>query len=428
MSESFFDDQYVKHFTNHLLRDSDFLRRVARDVDPSLFSDDTTKRVVKLAIEFEKENHAAPGTLVFRVLDSWKEKGLINESLHKVVNLFIDELFALPLQNRHFLLEQFDGFCRKQKAKTLIVPFMEHIKRDNFEEAEALMKELFLFRPTKDQDLGRAYTADTSDRIARRNSEDENRFWTLIPELDMRVSGLRAGEVGIWLSQRSSAGKSAAMQFLTRSAAFQGKKVLIHSLEMSENAYEDRLDQCITGIGKQQLATDGSRISKAVWNMLRHGGGVWIKSFPPGTTISRLREHADSLANVHGFRPDIHILDHLDHVAAENKSLSGDLYGTGKVTSSEWIAWMKEEEMVGWTGSQSNRGAAEATVADMHHASNSIAKVYDADLILSINRTQEEENEGRTTIFVVKNRDGKARYPVTIKTNFEKMAFWTRSD
>lgn len=425
MSDTFLDEHYVKHFVNHCLRDSDFLRRVAKDLDASLFSDDTTKRVIKLTIEFEKENHAAPGTLVFRVLDSWKEKGLLNESLHKVVNTFIDELFTLPLQNRHFLLEQFDGFCRKQKAKTLIVPFMEHIKKDNFEEAEALMKELFLYRPNRILDLGREYTAETGDRVQRRLSEDDNRFWTLIPELDMRVSGLRAGEVGIWLSQRSSAGKSAAMQFLVKSAAFQGKKVLIHSLEMSENAYEDRLDQCITGIGKQQL-TDGTKISKAVWNMLKHGGGVWIKSFPPGSTISRLREHADTIANIHGFRPDIHILDHLDHVAAESKELSGDLYGTGKDVSQNWIAWMKEEALVGWTGSQSNRGAAEATVADMHHASNSIAKVYDADLIISINRTDEEEREGRTSLFVVKNRDGKARYPISIHTDFNKMAFWVR--
>jgi hypothetical protein len=54
----------------------------------------------------------------------------------------------------------------------------------------------------------------------------------------------------------------------------------------------------------------------------------------------------------------------------------------------------------------------------------SIAKIWDADLVLSINRTEEEQEQGLTQIYVVKNKNGPARFSRTIRSDFDRMHFY----
>lgn len=419
-----FDDHFQKHFVNHLLRDSDFLGQVVDDIDPDIFLDDTLRRVVRLVKDFWPETKGAPGTLAFRVLSSWKEKSLISSATYETMNSFIDELFTLDLQNKSFLLKEFGRFVRKQTFKAKLPSVLDYVKADDFDAAEAVLGQIFATKSVSKQDLGRELTLDPTARIERRLTEDVDRLWTLIPELDRRIPGLKGGEMGVWLSQRSSAGKSAALQLIARSSAYQGKKTVIYTFEMSEEAYEDRLDQCIAGLTRDMLL-DYSRIHRMLSSMCRQGGRIWIKQFPTnGATIQDMRRHKAILENVHGFVPDVIIVDYLDLVACEAESL----YAEGKKLYSDFRGWLVEENLVGWTGSQSRRDGAESTFTDMHQTGGSIAKAEIADVILSINRTAEEEKLGRTTLYVAKNRNGAARYPITINTDFSKMAFWRRSD
>jgi replicative DNA helicase len=421
-----FDLHYQKYFIAHCLRDSDFLLNVLEDLDPNIFSNDAYKRVIRLCIDFGRDNKAAPDTLAFRYLDNLKAKGLLHENLHQVISNTIDELFTVPLQNREYLRKQYDAFLRQQKAKSILIPFMDCIKKEEFDKAEELMKDLFQYRPSQVVDLGGFLSADPTERISRRRQEESIRLWTLVPELDSRIDGLRPGELGVFQSQRSSAGKSAALQFLARSFAFQGKRVLIYTLEMSREAYEDRLDQCIAGITKGAL-TDRHRIQKALTHMLNQGGGIWVKHLPAElTTVGTLRKYTDMIANVHNFHPDAVIIDYADLLGPETKELRGDLYASGREVYSNLASWIQEDKLVCWTAAQSQRGAGEELVADMHHMGGSIAKAQIAHLIISLNRTQAEEQSGHTRLGIQKNREGAARYTITIPTDFERMQWWTR--
>lgn len=428
MSDIPFDARFQQAFVNFLLRDGTFLGTVAHDITPDLFGDDTLQRIVRLCLSHFEEHKAAPDTLAFQILQNWKDQGTLPESVCQSVSKVLDELFALPLQNRTFLLKEFSNFARQQMAKSQMIPYMEAVEGKNFDKAEEIMKKVFTYRPSQEIDLGRRLETDPTERIKRRLTEDPERLWTLIPEIDRRIPGLRAGELGVFQSQRSSSGKTAALQFLTRSFIFQGKKVFIAILESSEQAYEDRLDMAIAGLTKD-LLTDRLKIQKSLTHMFHQGGDLWMKRFPMYTTkISDIRRHVDMLRNVHNFHPDVIINDYADLCAPETKSLAGDLHATGAEVYGHFIGWLQEENMVGWTGLQSNRGSMEATFADQLHAAGSIAKIQAAHLVLSLNRTAEEERDGKTNIFVVKARDEAARYSIVINTDFTRMAFWVRGE
>lgn len=421
-----FDEHFQQHFVNHLLRDSSFLERVAADISPELFSSEYGQRVARLTLDFFAENSAAPSTLVFRVLDKLLERQLMSPEVHKNLCVYIDGLFALDLQNRSFLLREFDNFIRHQQFKRQIIPITEHVKRGDFDAAETLMKEIFTTKSRRELDLGREITSDPSNRIIRRQQSDKRRLWTLIPELDRCTPGLVAGEFAVLQSQRSSAGKSAGLVFLTRSYVFQAAKVLIYSLEMSEEDYEDRIDMCVAGLVDKNLL-ERHKIQECLRRMFRRGGGIWVKQFPGSlTSVEDLREHKQMLESVHGFHADAVMLDYADELGPSRQSVAENGFERGKENYSLLRGWAVQDELVIWTGMQSNRSALEATVADQEHSGESIAKAWIADLIISINRTPEEEKAGLTRLWKVKDRRGQARLSFTIRSDFSRMQFWKR--
>lgn len=423
MEQTLFDEHYQRHFLNHFLRDSEFALRVYEDVTPELFTNQIAQRVIRVVKSYVTQYKAAPDTLIFRELDKLKESGLLADAVYDNVSLFIDDLYKLGLQNRKFLLSEFNKFLRHQMIKASMPAFFEHVKKDDLEAAEEMMKKIFTYRPKKDVDLGREFTVDPSVRIRRRLNQETRRLWTLIPEIDCRIEGLQAGELGVLQSQRSSAGKTTGLNYLVRSALFQGKKVLVYVLEGGANAWEDRLDLCIAGVTRSNL-TDYSALYDKLIKLTRTSGQLWIKDFPMYLTkVSDLRRHHDMLESVNGFCPDLVVVDYADLLAPETKSLQGDLHAVGAEVYGHLIGWMQEDELYGWTAAQSGRAAMEALHADQQHMGGSIAKVQLAHLILSINRTEAEEKANRTRLQVVKNREGPARYEIQISHDYSRNLF-----
>lgn len=426
--EQLFDDHYQLHFLTHMLRDSQFLSHVIDDVKPELFTNELAQRIARITIDHGKDQQAAPATLIFSLLDNWRKKGLVSEAAHKNLTSYADTLFALQLQNREYLLRKFDEFHQHQVFSRNIIPAAKAVKEGNFDKAKELVTAAFTHRPKRGEDLGRQYDSDPTKRIERRRHQDHESFWLLMPELDRHLQGSMRGELFIWQSQRSSAGKSAAMVLCARSFVFQGKNTLIISLEMSEEKYEDRLDMAIAGLPKEALG-DRASINHAVTRMFKRGGNLWIKQFPGQlTTVSDLRRYVQQLENVHNFHPDVIIIDYADELAPEAGIGVDNSFAAGKQIYSHLRGWAVKDNFFCMSAMQSNRSAMDSAVADQEHAGESLAKMWIADTVVSINRTAEEASRGLTNCHIVKHREGPARMSVQIHTDFSTMQFWRRAE
>lgn len=420
-----FNERFQRSFVAFLLRDSNFLESVAQDVKPELFSSEHAQRLVRLVLDFHTSNAAAPDALIFQVIDGLNSRGYLSSELHKILSTYIDELFAVQLTNRGYLLREFSNFLRHQTFATSLFPAMNLVKQGKFDDAEELILSAFKHKAGVEDLLGTFYSEDTTIRTRRRREEDEDRLWTLIPPLDARIPGMKRGELGVLQSQRSSGGKSAALTFLARSAAYQRKNTLIYSMEMSEEDYEDRLDMCVTGLAKASL-TDSTELALRLRKLFRLGAKVVIKQFPPGKkTVSDLRRHTERLQAVEGFVPDLIVVDYLTLLRPE-KADKRDMFATGEEITEDLRAWGIEDKLFLWSAAQSNREAMNSPVADMQHIGTSSGIIYTADLVLSINRTPEEEKLGMTNMMIVKNRQGQARVTFSFKTDFNRMQFYVR--
>lgn len=427
MSEWGFDEAFQRHYLAFLLQDTDFLNQVKKDITPELFSSKVGQSICRLILGFEAEHKSSPGELIFAEVDLLATKAKFSKDHIEGVKSFLRALLDLKLQNRTFILKEHNRFFRHQRLVKAVPRISELVRQGNFEDAERILKEIVTFRPGRSLDPGVRYDADPYERINKRETTDESdRLWLLIPEIDKYVDGLAPGELGVLQSAESSLGKTMAMVHIAKAAGLQGMKTLIYSLEESEDQYQKRLDQCIAGVTPEGLF-DRDKIRDCCERWFRHGGEIWIKQFPGQvTTISDLREHKLFLENVYNFRPDVVIVDYADELAAENLggTFTSRLYESGKQVYSGLRSWAVDDDLRIWTGMQSTRGASEAAVAKMEHAGESIAKTHIADLILSINRTAEEHSKGLTRIHIVKNRRGPSRVTKTIKTKFETQEFY----
>jgi len=216
-----------------------------------------------------------------------------------------------------------------------------------------------------------------------------------------------------------------AMVHLLVAAVMQGKRVMVYTLEESEEDYQDRIDQRVAGLTKKQLSNE-AEISRAMRTWFRFGGDVRIKQFPGGSTrLSDLKRHLEIVRNTENFYPHLIILDQAEELAPEGQFRGDQLYAAGKEIYTNVRGWAVEEELSIWTGAHANRGGSEATVADQEHIGGSIAKVQIADIIISLNRTKKEHAEGLTTLFISKARNRpNARRTITIKSDLARQAFY----
>lgn len=421
-----FDIHFKRHFAAHLLRDGSFAEEVIKDLKPEIFMDEALQRVVRIAIDFFRHQQNAPGDLLYRLLEEHHAHRTLTDDQYVACRHLAEDLLAVPLQNRGYLLAQFNQFLRHETWASRLPAINDLARAGDFDQAEAQMKDLLTFRPSRATDLGRVYTADTiATRLRRRESDDARRLWTLIPKIDRHLPGLKGGEIGIIQSKQSSDGKSAALAYFARSFAVQGRNVMLYTVgDMSEDMYEDRLDMLMAGVTSSNLL-DGARIQAAVRKLQAYGGAIRYKQFPAyRTRVSDLREHATRVEATCGFKPGVIIIDYACLLAPETPSLRSSSYDTGAEVYSVWKQWLEEEDIPGWTAMQSNRGAAQASHADQQHAGGSLAKIQIADVVLSIQRDDTEMSEKLTRIHWVKARNAKANFSVTIPSDLERMQFW----
>lgn len=423
-----FDQHYQKHFAAHVLRDGHFLSRVHRDLQPEFFADENLRRLMRLCLSHYEQFKNAPNVMIFQVLDSWKSRQLISEAHHTICSTLADDLFSVQLQNSAYLLEEFDRFVSTQRFTAAAPDITEAFRRGDVKHAEQLCKAAFSYRPSWTATLGREYTADPADRVRRREMEDTTRFWTLIPEIDQHMDGMLHSEIGIWMSQRTSGGKSAALALMARSGLMQSRNVLLFTLEMTEEQYEDRIDQTIAGVPRSGLK-DATSLQKSLNRVMRQGGRLRIVSLPPyKTTITHLREHCEMLRQIHGFHADILLIDYIGLVGPHHDSLRGDLYGTAQDVGSSLLQWVKEEKLICWTAAQSGRATTEKDHAVPEDIAGGVPISQIAQYIVTINQSPAEQMENKYRLFLGKNRDGKARVMETVSCDLSRMQFWKFTD
>lgn len=230
-------------------------------------------------------------------------------------------------------------------------------------------------------------------------------------------------QVGIAHSYMANGILSHNSHFLTMlgaNAIRQGRNVLYYTFELSEAKVGIRFDSNFTDIDSNDIFDQKDKVNE--FYATNQIGKVKIKYFPTSQpTVNTLRAHMEKLA-LRGFIPDMVIIDYAD-IMRSTRQYDSPRHEL-KLLYEELRAFATERNVVLWTASQSNREGSSADIVDMDNMSESYAKAFVADLIITLSRKSAERADGSGRLYVAKNRNGRDGlvFPIKIDTARSKFA------
>ena len=349
------------------------------------------------------------------------------KSENELVSDFKEELQEInsvdekSLQNEDFYLDKVEEFAKEQCLKDAIIKSVELLKQKKFGAIEEGIREALTV--SRDVDLGIDYFGDVSERYTRlQTAQFDTQFRTPFETINQELEGGLAPKELAMIVAPPGVGKSLFLANQAARSVMDGKNVLYISLEMSEDRVAQRMDSIFTRIKQAELKDRVDNLQVRLDKMKSTGsmGRLVVKEFPTKRlTIVGLRAYLNQLNNYEKFTPDVLIIDYLELMSSGDVTLAE--YSAQERLAQELRGVSVEYKCVVWTATQTNRKGKEVNIITDAELADSYGKIRVCDLAFSINQNEQEFDEGKARLFVMKSRNGRARYIVPLRVDYTRL-------
>lgn len=333
----------------------------------------------------------------------------------------IDKLDIKSIENEEYYLDLVEEFAKEQSLKDAIINSVGHLEKKNFGAiAEEVQSALTVSRNI---DLGTDYFTGIADRWKRLHDDKVNAqfrtpFETVNEALD---GGLAAKEMAMVVAP-PGVGKSLFLANQAVRSVLDGFNVVYISLEMAEDRVAQRLDSIFTRIQQKQLSKrvkDVEERLSTIEEKVPGKGRLMIKEFPTKRLgISGIRAYLNQLRNYQDFVPDVLIIDYLELL---NSDAGAPEYQAQERLAQELRGVATEYKLLVWTATQTNREGKKVQIITDSELADSYGKIRVCDLVFSINQTEQEFDSGDARLYLMKSRNGRARFIVPIKVDYTRL-------
>ena len=322
----------------------------------------------------------------------------INEMLQKQIRAYYAKVQSDVniLESCEFIKDTALDFCRKQKLREAMMKSTTLLQKCSFDEISVLINDAL--KKGADSDFGYDYIKDFEKRFEFSGRDTITTGWKKLDEITGGGGG--RGELGVVVAP-TGVGKSMVLVHLGATAVKAGMTVVHYTLELKDTVIASRYDSCLTGIPLNDLMDRKDEIKDYLKDI---DGTLIVKEYPTKTaTTNTIRAHLEKLKQ-QGINPDMIIVDYADLL----RTLSNRKEKREELESiyEELRAIMMENDLVGWTASQTNRTGLQAEIITMQSISEAFNKCFVADIIFSVSRTTEDKQNNGGRIYIAKNRNG----------------------
>ena len=208
-------------------------------------------------------------------------------------------------------------------------------------------------------------------------------------------------------------GKSQFMMNIAANWVLANKKVLMISLEMSEDMYSRRMDGLFADINVNKLKENVGLLKSRIKGVKANipNALLRIKEFPTGQcSPALLKQFLNKLKVSYDFEPDLICVDYLNIMKPNGNNPGMNLYEKCARISEELRAISCELKVPIITATQSNRSGASGGYAganiDMSNVSESAGITATADALMALYQLDGEREIGRLNLKILKNRLG----------------------
>ncbi|MDB4490169.1 hypothetical protein N9045_01495 [bacterium] len=206
-----------------------------------------------------------------------------------------------------------------------------------------------------------------------------------------------------------------------------GQDVLLITFELDTIKTALRCLGTATGIPLSSVIEKQEYIRRTVRQMER----TYKKKFaiyewaPDECSVSNIYALLDNLKRTKGWKPDVVILDYMDLMISRVPEMNKKDYDRQKHVANEVRGLAKNENVLVFTATQTNRGGAMGDgMADLDQVAESFAKQFSLDYVVSLNQNDTDRKalpHPRINFFIAKNRNGPKHKRIECEIEYDKM-------
>ena len=411
------------------LENEQFLSITIPYLKTDLFSNKHNKRIVELLQRyFSKFNRKPTSTelLVFLNSDKLKEAYSIVKNNSDNITEEIDY---------NTLLDHTERFLKLQGFQNTLLQIAE--KWDSVTDKEDLVSfynnvEKIIGYSLRSSE-GHNYFDEIETHIDNLLTET-NHLSTGIEWLDELLGGgfLQEGRSMYIFAGETNVGKSIFLHNMAVNIMKQNKKVILFSLEMSEQMYNIRITSTISELDNNTLKdnVEGIRDGAMRFKMMRPDAGLIVKEYPPNSiTPAILKTYTKQIISTKKFKPDAIVVDYLNLLTSDGNNS----YEKIKNISEQLRALSYEFQCPVITATQLNRtgysGAGSSSQAQVYDqrgpGMSSVSESYGtgatADAVVGLFRTDQDKEDNAIHVNIMKNRFGSNHGVTRLGMNYRTM-------
>lgn len=422
-----FDEDFEAKIAALALRDPTFNIRTDGLVKPDYLENAARATLVSLASRFWQRYKTTPSRTV---LNHMIERAISSKSIRSdmidEVKEAADAVYETDISDRDYVVDECASFARHQAIIAAMEKSVGLLDGRDFDAIEAQMKEAFQVA-AHDDSPGHDLFADIE---ARSESRKEILAGKRIPavtsgskEFDARTAdgGFTKGELAVLLGP-AKRGKSFGLLNFAIGGAKAGHNVLMITLENSTRITTDRADAFLSGVATKELKDHIDLVEERVREVLKDAGLFKLHEYPTGAFSPRDLKRLIERYRAKGILFDEIVVDYWD-IMKPSVSYRDDSIKESASIGIELRAIAKEENVAMLTAIQSNRDGFKAETAKAEHAAEDFNKVRLADLLFSINATEEERAAGLARIHFAAVRNTEGGYTIEIEQDLSKAIF-----
>jgi replicative DNA helicase len=425
-----FDEAFQAKIAALCLRDTQFMQRAEGLVKPEYLENVADAILVNIANRYFAKYKKVPGDVT--ILTALIRHDAINKVIRKehvgVVVARVKELIKHDISDRDYVIDQVATFARHQAVSKAILDSVGHLDINDFDKISSALKEALDVGEHGDStgyDYAGMIEARTEERIERAAGKlPPSGITTGYPELDRLLyhKGWGKRELSV-LMGGAKAGKTTALIDFAVSACghYNRYNVLYITLEVAAKIIAERMDARISQQVMSELGSHIHDVKDKVKKFMERAGKFIIHEFPTGSMrVSDLRRLIERY-KARGITFDMIVVDYADLMAPERFTDNAIENSKNVYVALRGLAM--QEDLAILTATQTNREGAKKAVATMTDISEDFNKVRIADIIISINRTDEELKMNQARLYFAACRNQAGGFSIRIQQDLERMTF-----
>ena len=425
-----FDIEFQTKIAACVFKDKQFNDRVIDLIKPEYFQSNSEAAIVYAVSRYFSKYKTAPDiTILMQLLKDDIKAKIIRSDLVDDVKDSVRKLVAEDITDAVFVSDQVAVFARHQAMENAMMPYLDLIARGEYDKAAKLVAEASSVCANEGDD---DYEFFSDEAIEERERIKNERLTGASTGVTI-PTGLKALDKclfhGGWAKKEfytlmgpPKIGKSIGLAYFAKCASMQGHNVLFVTLEVSKAMAAERIESSITGIDMTELVNNIADAKDKIIAIRSGVGKLFIREYPPNRMTPSMLKRLIQKLKSKGHKIDMVVVDYAD-IARADVVIPNNPIENSKSIYTEFRAIAVEEEVAVLSATQTNREGIKAITAKMEHAAEDINRIRIPDLVISINRTEEEKMRNEARLFFAASRNQQGDFTIFIKQALSRMAF-----